>query len=574
MKQKLRLRNTGYFGVKTKILIPMILVNIIVCVSMGIFLGRRMQNTATELTAELALIAAQSIAESVTPSDLLGLQKGDEKTDTYQRVAAAMDSARAKAGGLYAYTLTTDGTNVYYGVEAAQEEPIGSVFEEDYATLEQVFLGDELLDTTIYHTEDGVLISCYVPIFDEDGSVVSIVGCDYDAQEIANKNRTNTIMVIFCTLMGLILLTMVTILNLNYVLRPLISTTKIAAKIRACDLRPMNDVAYSKDEIGELTHTFVTLQNGLCELIHDIKYQLGEMSQGNYCVESGCVEQYKGTYFDILQALTGIRKEMNNTIRNISVASSQVSEGTTQIAVGAQKLSDGNVKQAASVEEISKAVKNIVKEINDTAQGAKDAVALSAEVAVSVEKSNCHMRALAVAIQEIAEKSGQINNIIQTIDSIAFQTNLLALNAAVEAVRAGNAGKGFTVVADEVRALAQRSTEAAQTTAILIKDTISAVDKSLTLAKQTENTLKTVVGCTSRTQEKACEISDACSRQVDSTEQVNNSISHISGVVQENSALAQETAATCEQLSALVKSMDSMIKHFRVTDESAVSLSV
>ncbi len=184
------------------------------------------------------------------------------------------------------------------------------------------------------------------------------------------------------------------------------------------------------------------------------------------------------------------------------------------------------------------------------------------------------MRALAVAIQEIAEKSGQINNIIQTIDSIAFQTNLLALNAAVEAVRAGNAGKGFTVVADEVRALAQRSTEAAQTTAILIKDTISAVDKSLTLAKQTENILKTVVGCTSRTQEKACEISDACSRQVDSTEQVNNSISHISGVVQENSALAQETAATCEQLSALVKSMDSMIKQFRVTDESAVSLSV
>lgn len=176
MKQKQSLRNTVRFGVKAKILIPVIVVNVIVCATLGIFLERRMQNTATELAAELALIAAQSIADSIDPSDLLGLQEGDETTDTYQRVAAAMDSARAEAGVLYAYTLTTDGTNVYYGVEAAQEEPepIGSVFEEDYASLEQVFLGEELLDTTIYHTEDGILISCYVPIFDEDGNVVTI----------------------------------------------------------------------------------------------------------------------------------------------------------------------------------------------------------------------------------------------------------------------------------------------------------------------------------------------------------------------------------------------------------------
>src|SRR5699024_4355590 len=127
-----------------------------------------------------------------------------------------------------------------------------------------------------------ILISCYVPIFDEDGNVVSIMGCDYDAQEIANKNRTNTIVVIFCTLMGLMLLTVVTILNLNHVLRPLVSTTEIAARLRACDLSPVKDVTYSKDEIGELTHTFVAMQNGLRELIHDIRYQLGEMSRGNY----------------------------------------------------------------------------------------------------------------------------------------------------------------------------------------------------------------------------------------------------------------------------------------------------
>lgn len=553
-----------YLGVKWKILIPVVIVNILVCATMGIFLGSRMKTTATELAAEQALMAARSTAASVDPAVLMELEQGDETTEAYQQAAVALDAARESAGAIFAYTLTTDGYYVYYGVEASQEERIGSVFEENYDAVEAAFLGEEILDTTIYYTEDGVLISCYVPIFDESGSVVSIMGCDYDAAEIASKISMNTVMVVLCTLLGLFLLIVVSILNLNHVLRPLRGATQIAAKIRDCDLSETEDVVYSNDEIGELTRSFVVVSDGLREIIRDISSQLGEMSRGNYCVESNCPERYQGTYAEILEALRGIRGELNETILQIATATSQVNDGTMQIASGAQKLSSDNAEQAASVEEISSSIEIITDEVNATAQGAQEAVSLSHEAGARVEESSRYMQAFAETMQEIGEKSTQISNIIQTIDSIAFQTNLLALNAAVEAARAGEAGKGFSVVADEVRMLAQKSAEAAKNTGTLIEGTTAAISHSLELAQQTEEALKKVADSSAKAEGKVREIFEACSRQAGNAEQINQNVSQIASVVQANSALAQETAATCEELSAQTQSMDSLMKRFRV----------
>lgn len=551
-------------GVKWKILIPVVIVNILVCATMGIFLGSRMKTTATQLAAEQALMAAHSAAASMDPAFLKELKQGDETTEAYQQAAAALDAARESAGAIFAYTLTTDGYYVYYGVEATQEERIGSVFEENYDALEDAFLGEEILDNTIYYTDDGVLISCYVPIFDEDGSVISIMGCDYDAQEIANKNRTNTVMVVFCTLVGLVLLGAVSIINLNRVLRPLDGATQIAAKIRACDLSETEGIVYSNDEIGELTRSFVVVSDGLREIINDISYQLGEMSRGNYRVESSCPERYQGTYAEILEALRGIRGELNDTILQIATATSQVNDGTMQIAIGAQKLSSDNAEQAASVEEISSSIELIADEVNATAQGAREAVSLSHEAGVRVEESGRYMKAFAETMQEINDKSAQISNIIQTIDSIAFQTNLLALNAAVEAARAGEAGKGFSVVADEVRMLAQKSAEAAKNTGTLIEGTTAAISHSLEFAQQTEDALKKVADSSAKAEDKVREIFEACNRQASNAEQINQNVSQIASVVQANSALAQETAATCEELSAQTQSMDGLMRRFQV----------
>ena len=188
---------------------------------------------------------------------------------------------------------------------------------------------------------------------------------------------------------------------------------------------------------------------------------------------------------------------------------------------------------------------------------------MSREADVSVQESNRYMRDFAEAMQEIDEKSKQIGNIIKTIDDIAFQTNILALNAAVEAARAGTAGKGFSVVADEVRNLAQKSAEAAKHTSELIEDTTAAIQRSVQLADETERALQTVAEKSARSERKIREISDACAAQAENTEQINQGITQISTVIQNNSALAEQTAATCEELSSRANAMDQMLKHFR-----------
>ena len=551
-------------SIKWKILTPVLIVNIIVCATLGIILGARMSNTTTDLAAQQALIAARITAKSVNPDEIIKLNPGDDHSALYVKEAAALEAARIEAGMIYAYTLTTDGNQVYYGVEAAMDEPIGSVFEESYEDLADAFAGKEILDPTIYYTEDGVLISCYVPLYDSNGHVVSILGCDYDAETIADKARMNTLLVIVCTFFGIIFVAIASILAISRVLRPLKEAEEIAEKIRVCDLSFEGKTVYSNDEIGALAHAFRTVSDNLREIINDIRYQLGEMRDGNYCVESRCPENYVGDYTEIQGALVGIRDGLNDALQQIGVAVSQVNDGTMQIAEGAQKLSIDTSNQTASVTEISDAIRNIADAINATACGAGEAVAVSRESAVYVDESNRCMKEFAAAMQDIDDKSKKINTIIQTIDSIAFQTNILALNAAVEAARAGEAGKGFAVVADEVRMLAQKSAAAAANTGELIIGTTDAIEQSLELARRTERALEKVAGSAVKTEELIREISDACNREAEATDLINGNVNQITDVVQANSALSEETAATCQELSAQTQSMHLLMKRFRL----------
>lgn len=551
-------------SIKWKILIPVLIVNIVVCSTLGIVLGNRMNSTTADLAAQQALVAARVTANAVNAEEIVSLRAGDESSDTYLRAVASLDAVRQRVGALYVYTLYTDGINVYYGVEAAMEEPIGSLFEETYESLSDAFSGNEILDPTIYHTDDGVLISCYVPIFDSEGNVVSIMGCDYDAQEISNKTYTNITVVIACTLIGVIFTSIASVLVISRVLRPLQDASRIAIHISSCNLDAADDITCSNDEIGGLVEAFVAVAESLKEIITDIRYQLGEMRDGNYCVESRCPDHFIGDYAEILSAMTGIREGLNDALNQIGLAVSQVNDGTIQIAEGAQKLSIDTSEQTSSVAAISDAIRHIADAINDTARDAGEAVAMSRESGVNVEECNRSMQEFAAAMQEIDDKSKQISAIIQTIDSIAFQTNILALNAAVEAARAGEAGKGFSVVADEVRMLAQKSAAAAADTGDLIEGTTTAIKHSLELAHRTEEALKKVASSAVRTEDLIREISDACNREAEATEHINDSISHITDVVHANSALSEETAATCQELSAQTQSMDMLMKRYKL----------
>lgn len=557
-------KQTKNSSVKWKILTPILLLATLVCIGQGVFLGARMSQITREMAAEEALLAARATADSVDVEILTNFQHGDENSSTYIHAAELLDEARTDAGVRFAYALVATGQTVQYALDASQEEAIGSVFEESYDTLADAFHGIEILDTTIHYTEDGTLISCYVPLRDSGGTVLAILGCDYDAEEIAQMMRLNLLFVVVLTAVGILLLGVVATVVISRVLYPLQTATAIAEKIRKCDLSRNENLTYSNDEIGLLTTTFASTADNLREMIQDIRYQLGEMHDGNYCVHSACPERYQGDYMEILTAMNGIRSGLNGTMREINEASAQVNVGSAQIATGTVHLSESTSELTVSVSHISDAMQDIYDQTQRVAHHVATAVEKSQNAGACVEEGNARLREFIATIQQVEEKSNQIGNIVHTIDGIASQTNLLALNAAVEAARAGEAGKGFSVVAEEVRSLAQKSASASKNTAELIAETVHAIRHSLTLAQKTTEVLAQIAESTVEAEKQVSIISESCVVQSASIERVNHDVQGINDVVQANNALAEETAATCEELSSQATAIYQHMTRFKM----------
>ena len=325
------------------------------------------------------------------------------------------------------------------------------------------------------------------------------------------------------------------------------------------------DVKYtSKDEFGNLADSMRTVFGRLKAIIKDECYLLGEMSNGNFSITSMAAEEYVGDFSILLNSMRGIVTSLSDSLSKINEASDQVNASAEQVSCGAQALSQGATEQASSIEELSATINEISAHINKNAKNATEANKVSLKASNELTQSNRKMQEMIKAMGDISNKSDEISKIIKTIDDIAFQTNILALNAAVEAARAGVAGKGFAVVADEVRSLAGKSAEAAKNTAVLIEETINAVNNGTSIVDETAKSLISAIEGSQVSTDLVNEIAEASNEQADAVSQITMGVEQISTVVQTNSATAQESAAASEELNGQAQMLKDTISRFKL----------
>lgn len=353
------------------------------------------------------------------------------------------------------------------------------------------------------------------------------------------------------------------------IIHPLIEIEQAATALSKGNLHA--EITYEhNDEMGDLATSlrsaFSTLQN----YIHDISTVATAMSKGVY-QKIEVTEPFYGEFKPIEDAFILLTTNMNETLNKINGIAGQVANGSQQISNTAQTLAQGSTEQASAVEQISVTVKDIAEQVNNNAKSAETADQMAQDVGSRLNGANDQMKSMTEAMEWISQKSTEIGNVIKTIDDIAFQTNILALNAAVEAARAGAAGKGFAVVADEVRNLASKSADAVQSTTALISDSMSAVEKGSSIAKETAASLDSVMGGAAQITTLISDIAKASAEQARAVSQIEEGVEQIAAVVETNSATSQETAASSQELSSESAMLKNMLVQFTLEEETVPS---
>ena len=346
-----------------------------------------------------------------------------------------------------------------------------------------------------------------------------------------------------------------------------------------------------KDEFGEMGRAVITFRDAAIEkakleaeavaqreaaaaaardqaaVVQALGEGLDHLTRGDltYTLNQTFPADYVKLQADFNNAIGQLKEAMGVVVTNVSA----IRSGAGEISQAADDLSQRTEQQAASLEETAAALDEITATVNRTASGARQASETVRAAKGDAETSGVVVRDAVDAMGAIEKSAQEISQIIGVIDEIAFQTNLLALNAGVEAARAGDAGRGFAVVASEVRALAQRSAEAAKEIKVLISASTTQVNSGVSLVGQTGEALNRIVGRVAEIDGLVSEIAASAQEQATGLQQVNTAVNQMDQVTQQNAAMVEQSTAASHSLSQEAESLAASVARLDIGARTA-----
>ncbi|MBQ8800248.1 MAG: methyl-accepting chemotaxis protein [Lachnospiraceae bacterium] len=483
-------RKTRILSIRVKLLLPVVVLVALLCVILGMSSYRRMEDGMVAMGVEEADMVSKMAVQVIDGDLLKTLEPGCEESAEYLNLWNTLSEIQQSYKVKYLYTLHTDGETVFYGIDTDLSEEraeYGDEFEVSYEELQDCFAGEEYVQDYIDKTVDGHLISVYKPIFDSEGAVVAVLGCDYDAYSVSERLSESlkqiTIISVIVLLVGLVVIGVV----INAMMRGLKQVEKKMYELvhSEGDLTKKFEIK-SGDELEVIGDNL----NALLDYIRQIMVNISENSKRLDASSSSVVKKLSTAEIGISD-ISAFMEEMSASMEQTNYSLNQMTESIVQVYETIETISGQAGEGSTSSESIRKNAEILYRNASDEREEAKKkADAMSLAVNEKIERSK--------AVEEISVLT---NNII----GITEQTNLLALNASIEAARAGEAGRGFAVVADEISKLATDSAEAATAIQKVSAEVIKAVND---LAGEAEEMLHFMDETAMKGYEKLLEISE------------------------------------------------------------------
>ncbi len=490
-------------------------------------------------------------------------------------------------------------------------------YNPDKMNVAKVTMNDE---DKIVQTKEFIKVSSTINYKNKDlGKIVLVYSLASVNSTILNDFITSSLINAVIFIIGLFLILWIT----KIIVRQVSELKSAAQQVTQGNLNVDLNVK-SEDEIGVLAHSFKKMTQSikdanelllkerdsisvkveeaveesekqkkyLSESVEKILHKMEQFAEGDLTVklEDDNNDEIGKLFAGFNKAVGNIKVmllKVSESVAATASASTEISSSTEELASGAEEQSQQSNEIAGAVEQMIKTILETTKNASSAAVSAKDAGIIANEGGKVVEETIGGMHRIAevvkrsaLTVQELGKSSDQIGEIIQVIDDIADQTNLLALNAAIEAARAGEQGRGFAVVADEVRKLAERTTKATKEIADMIKkiqkDTREAVtsmnqgtvevENGIQLADKAGKSLTEIIGGSNKVVDIASQVAAASEQQSSASGQISQNIELIANITKQSASGIQQVARASEDLSILTENLRRLISQFKIED--------